>query len=405
VARYKSLQRGTAVLQKRQGGEVWTIRYRVRDPTSKSGWKQKREALPDCKSLKQALGVLSQRVSEQNVLNNSPRQAVGMTFESFASGLWQSYLENRNVKPSTVYSYQSMLNRYLLPSFGKRRLEEVTTVDLTQFFTKLRRKLAPKYALNLYALLRTMFEVATEYDLIASSPVRRKLHRPHGESKEKPGLGAAQIRQIIDNVPAQHRPLFLLAAVTGLRLGEVLAVRWGNIDFLDQILSVTHSLWRDQLVKPKTEASARSIHLPASLVDVLLSHKDRSPFTGPADFVFCKRDGAPLDPNYLRKKVLYPAMELAGIERRARAHGFHMFRHSAGSIVHAKTGDLKLAQELLGHARISTTSDIYVHVPEKMAKLATEIIAGELCCAQVVPMIEGESNCAQIVPKSQEPVN
>ena len=68
--------------------------------------------------------------------------------------------------------------------------------------------------------------------------------------------------------------------------------------------------------------------------------------------MFCKRDGAPLDPNYLRKKVLYPAMDLAGIERRARSHGFHMFRHSAGSIVHAKTGDIRLAQELLGHARI-----------------------------------------------------
>jgi site-specific recombinase XerD len=62
-----------------------------------------------------------------------------------------------------------------------------------------------------------------------------------------------------------------------------------------------------------------------------------------------------------------------------------MFRHSAGSIVHAKTGDLKLAQELLGHARISTTSDIYVHVPEKLAELATETIAGALICAQIVP--------------------
>src|SRR5260370_33088755 len=98
-------------------------------------------------------------------------------------------------------------------------------------------------------------------------------------------------------------------------------------------------------------------------------------------------------------------MDCVWVARRARAHRFHLFRLSAGSIVHATTGDLKLAQELLGHARISTTSDIYVRVPEKMAELATEIIAGELCCAQIVPMIGGESNCAQIVPKSQEPVN
>jgi site-specific recombinase XerD len=101
--------------------------------------------------------------------------------------------------------------------------------------------------------------------------------------------------------------------------------------------------------------------------------------------VFCKLDGSPLDPNYLRKKVLYPAMKEAGIVPQARAHGFHVFRHSAGSIVHAKTGDLKLAQELLGHAQMSTTSDIYVHVPEKVAERATEIVAHELSCAQIVP--------------------
>jgi integrase len=392
VARYKSLQRGTAVLQKRKGGAVWTIRYRIRDATAKSGWTQKREALPDCKSKKDALRTLSQRTNETNVLNNSPRQATGITFGTFASGLWQSYLENRNVKPSTVYSYQSMLNRYLLPTFGQRRLEEITSVELTQFFSKLRRDHAPKYALNLYALLRTMFEVATEYDLMESSPVRRKLHRPHDEVKEKPAATPEQLRQIIDNVTGEYRPLFVLAAITGLRLGEVLALRWASIDFPGHRLSVTHSLWRDKLVKPKTEASVRSIHLPATLVKVLLSHKHVSPFTGSEDFVFCKRDGAPFDPNFLRKKVLYPAMDSAGIQRKARAHGFHMFRHSAGSIVHAKTGNLKLAQKLLGHARISTTSDIYVHVPENLADLATEVIAGEL-------------NCAQIVPKSEESIN
>ena len=392
MARYKSLQRGTAVLQERKSGAVWTIRYRVRDATSKSGWTQKREVLLNCRSKKDALRTLSQRVSETNIVNNSPHQATGMTFAAFASGLWQSYLENRNVKPSTVYSYGSMLNRYLLPSFGQRRLEEITTVELTQFFTKLRKKLAPKYALNLYALLRIMFEVATEYDLIELSPLRRKLHRPQGESEVKPALTPLQLRHIIENIADKHRPLFLLAAITGLRLGEVLALRWGSIDLVKQRLSITHSLWRNQLVKPKTEASIRTIHLPAVLVEALSLHKGDSAFIDETDFVFCKGDGSPLEPNYLRKKVLYPAMKLAGIERKARAHGFHMFRHSAGSIVHAKTGDLKLAQELLGHARISTTADIYVHVPEKLAELATELIAGEL-------------NCAQIVPKSKESIN
>jgi len=385
---YRSVQRGTAVLQKRKDGSVWTIRYRVRDENSKQGWKQKREALPDCKSKKEALMLLSEKVSSANVSNNTKDEGRGVTFAMFTAGLWQTYLENRKVKPSTAYSYRSMLTRYLLPEFGANKLDQVTTSAITQFFSGVPRGLSAKYRLNLYALLRVMFEVASEYDLVDVSPVRRKLHRPQGAAKKKMALTPAELRKIIDNAPKEYRALFLTAVITGLRLGEVLGLRWVNVDLQDRRLSVTHSLWRDELMKPKTEASVRTIHLPVSLVDVLLSQRERSEFTNSSDFVFCKRDGSPLDPNYLRKKILYPAMKQAGIVPQARTHGFHMFRHSAGSIVHAKTGNLKLAQELLGHARISTTSDIYVHVPEKLAELATEVMAQELSCAQIVPKIE-----------------
>jgi integrase len=77
----------------------------------------------------------------------------------------------------------------------------------------------------------------------------------------------------------------------------------------------------------------------------------------------------------MRKHVLYPATDDAGIERVSRAYGFHVFRHSAGSIVHAITRDLKMAQSLLRHSRIDTTADIYVHVDEAVAEEATEALA------------------------------
>jgi integrase len=67
-------------------------------------------------------------------------------------------------------------------------------------------------------------------------------------------------------------------------------------------------------------------------------------------------------------------MDRAGIKRQPRTHGFHIFRHSAGSLVNALTGDLKLVQQLLAHARIATTADTYVHVPEG-ARKATETLA------------------------------
>ena len=103
-----------------------------------------------------------------------------------------------------------------------------------------------------------------------------------------------------------------------------------------------------------------------------------APFDRPGDFVFCRPDGRPYDPDVVREWVLYPAMDRLKIERTPGAYGFHLFRHSAGSRLHTLTGDIKLVQETLGHARASTTSDIYVHLDPEVADTATDVLAREL---------------------------
>jgi len=89
-------------------------------------------------------------------------------------------------------------------------------------------------------------------------------------------------------------------------------------------------------------------------------------------------DRRPYDPDVIRESVLYPAMDRAGIKRQDRSHGFHIFRHSAGSILHNATRDAKLVQNTLGHSRVSTTLDIYVHVDPKAAEQGTELLAKEI---------------------------
>jgi len=76
-------------------------------------------------------------------------------------------------------------------------------------------------------------------------------------------------------------------------------------------------------------------------------------------------------------RLLYPALKKAGIERGQNSHGFHLFRHSAASIVHEQTRDMSLAQRLLGHSRLSTTADIYAHT-ESEAEQATDTLAREI---------------------------
>lgn len=114
----------------------------------------------------------------------------------------------------------------------------------------------------------------------------------------------------------------------------------------------------------------------------LTNHLQNSQHIGPEDFVFSKPDGSTLGPDVLRRAVLYPALDRLGIPRDSRSAGFHTFRHSVGSFINEQTGNLKLAQKLLGHSNLSTTADIYTHTTqesEREAALAVErAIYGDL---------------------------
>ena len=371
-----SFQRGSAQLQNGK----WTIRYLVRDPNSPKGWKHKRETLPDCKSEKQARKVLSQRLTAVNTLNNNPRSMVRVVnLDEFEQTTWQTYLKTTSVADSTIYSYDAIYRHHIKSRLGGKRIDQITPSDLTAFFSRLRdEEMAPKYALNIYGMLNTMFEVAKAHDLIETIPLRRKLHRPEYRRTEKPVLTPAQIRAIVEQLPDEYKPFVFFIAVTGLRLGEARSIKWQDIDLGSGKLQVSRSIWRSRVKEPKTEASKRPLILPIELVNVLRYLWRQSRYSKPEDFVFCRMDGRPYDPDMIRESVLYPAMDRAGIKRQDRSHGFHIFRHTAGSIVHTATGNLKLIQEFLGHSRISTTSDIYVHVPETMTGQATEIMVKEI---------------------------
>jgi integrase len=97
-------------------------------------------------------------------------------------------------------------------------------------------------------------------------------------------------------------------------------------------------------------------------------HSQNSGVTGPEDFVSCKRDGTILNPDVLRKDVLYAALDRLNIPRPKRSSGFHAFRHSAATLINAETGNLKLTQRFLGHSNVSTTADIYTHTSVEMER-------------------------------------
>jgi integrase len=158
------------------------------------------------------------------------------------------------------------------------------------------------------------------------------------------------------------------------------------------------ALWEGQLLTPKTEGSVRTILFGPALLAALRVQKETAGKTSSEGFVFCKTDGSPLNPDVLRRDVLYPVLDRLNIPRTSRSSGFHTFRHSAASIVNDRTGNLKLVQKLLGHSNLNTTADVYTHTTteaERTAALALEqAIYGDLF--PVVPEIGNRNNKAAV---------
>jgi integrase len=394
VTRRQSYQQGyVSKPTPTRSGTVFKIRYRVKSADGK--WNQKAETLYGLSGKKAARAVLEERIRGASF---TKPQGSDLSLRAFVDAWWKPYLQRKGVKPSTRKNYDSILELHILPVFGDLRIDEIVPLHVERFIqTKVETGLSGKTVRNLLLVLQGIMSLALDSDLIDRSPIRNR-HKPTVDKHEKPIWSPAQLLNILSAAPIGLRAFFDCVALTGTRLGEVLALKWKHVDLERRILRIEHSLWRGQLLSPKTTASTRDIPLGSALNETLRNHRESSLHRGPDDFVFCKKDGSALDPDVLRKDALYPILDRLGIPRKKGASGFHTFRHSAASIVNERTGNLKLAQKFLGHSTIKMTADIYTHTSaetERGAAIALErAIYGDLF--PVVPNIENRNNFAAL---------
>jgi integrase len=231
-----------------------------------------------------------------------------------------------------------------------------------------------------------MLDVAEQYDVIIKSPIRSKLHRSRVPKVDKPTLTADQIKRVIDLMPDKEQLLCQLLAVTGMRVNEAQALRW--MDFKRGTITTNHGLYRGKLQAPKTDASKRTIHLAPVVVGLLLDFREQANFQAEDDFIFCRADGSPHNSTTLRNHLRVAMRQVVNWE--PRKFGFHIFRHSAGTLVYNQSRDLKLVQGTLGHSNIQTTANIYIHQSDKVRAEAGEYLAGEI----LAPLVTFEESQA-----------
>ncbi len=376
MTRRKTYQKGSVKLH----NSNWTLR--IRELVHASGkWQMHRYNLGKFKDRKDALKAADPIIRRVNECNNSEPQKLysRITFKDFLETHWKVYTVQAKHQISTIDTQNSLIQFHLSPVFDEKLMREVKPSDIGQFLhAKLNQKLSGSTLQMLYGLLRLMFDIAEQYDIIEKSPVRPKLHKPEIQRTEKPTLTAAEIRKVLASLSDEQERLFaLLIAITGMRVGEAQALRWMDFNAEGCTVTINHTLYRQQLKAPKTESSRDRVRLPVAVAGLLVAHRGQSAFAREEDFVFCRPDGSPLYQQTLRDH-LYKAMDKAEIKRTLWQYGFHIFRHSAGTLLYKKSRDLKLVQGTLRHADISTTSDIYVHLDDKVLSEGTEFLAEEI---------------------------
>jgi integrase len=340
-----------------EAGKSYIVRYR-----DQSG-RQRQKSCPTLDEAKRFRAKVT-----LNPATGSPRS--GPTVSEYAEE-WLSMLAG--VRPATAIEYRRDLENYVLPHIGAVRISALDArrirklaYDLREEKTKrapsgrswstVRRALAP---------LSVMLGAASEDGVIPARPWPR-LPTPRRDPLKRRHLSVDELAQLLAALPTpQDRLLVRFLAETGLRISELKALRWRDLALNDE--PVVCVLRRHRLVdgeqETKSERSSGTVPITPQLARELKAHRLRSGQPGAGELVFTGESGKRLDEANYRRRVLDRACARAGIA----PIGFHVLRHTHGSIVAAATRDVRAVQRRLRHASASFTLETYVHLLDDRA--------------------------------------
>jgi integrase len=289
----------------------------------------------------------------------APAGAEQLTLAEAGERLVRS-LEAEGRKASTLAAYESTLRAHLVPYFGERSISEITSEDVEGFVAASRAKgCAPKSIRNYIGTMHAIFD----YSKVRPNPVT-DARKPEATDTDPDirFLTEDEVEALLRAVPDDHvgpteRALYLTAALTGLRQGELFGLRWRDVDWTASRIRVRRSYARKragreaQFGRPKSKRSSRSVPMHDRVAAELERHFQRSNYQADDDLVFCHpHTGGPLDHSKVLKRFK-DALDAASL-RRLR---FHDLRHTFGAQMAAAGVPMRTLQEWLGHRDIKTT--------------------------------------------------
>jgi len=312
----------------------------------------------------QAEQLLADRLRPLNSGEFRPNSS--RTFRDYAEGSWLLEVLPA-VKHSTRRHYQYLLKVHLYPAFGSLQLRLITRDAVQSLLSaKLRSGLSWATVKHIRTVLGAVMGAAEMAELIPSNPVRKTRLPRRGPRKEKAIIAPEKIRELLDALPEPSQSLARLLVFTGLRIGELLALRWRDVDLESGVLRVTRSVYEGHFDEPKTARSRRSVPLGAESMKTLLARKPEG--ANPEGLIFSTRTGTAFERHNLSYKQLRPTckkLRLTGVS-------WHWLRHANATLLDAVGTPLGTVQALLGHSSAEITREIYLHSLPADARTAVQ---------------------------------
>lgn len=369
-ARRTGRKRGNneGTIRKREDRELYEARVTLPDGQRKSFYGKTRKEVQD--KLTAAM-----RDVQQGFPVTTGRQTFGQFLDR-----WLEDSARPTIAPATFDSYRRMIDRHIRPELGKLPLDKVTPQQIQRVQTAmLAQGLAPRTVAYARAIMRRSLGQAVKWNLLARNPVPL-VDAPKQRRHEPKFLTADEAKRLMQHIAGDRlEPLILLTLTTGLRRGEVLSLRWQDVDLDGGIVSIEgqYQKWDGawQWLPLKTNQSRRALAIPPIVVQSLRQYRPRQLAERLAagsdwqdfDLVFTTDHGTPLDGANLTRQF-QRRVKRAGIKHIS----FHGLRHSAATLLLARGMTIGQIQKILGHATGRLTSDLYAHYTREIAERAAD---------------------------------
>jgi|SRR5215218_584548 len=307
------------------------------------------------------------------VVLDAGKVTVADYLDRWLSDCLRPLVESSKMEHSTYVRYAGIVKNHISPTIGRKKLRNLSRAEVRALYSAKGKDLAPRSVDYIHLTLRKALNQAMRDDLIPRSVAAGERPRSSRTQEEIKALSSEQVRALLAAARGtRNEALYVVAVHTGLRQGELLGLKWPDVDLAGRRLSVRRALKITDhgldFGPPKNNASRRSVPLSKTAMTALRAHRTRQneerlrlgDLWQNQDLVFPNRVGKPLDHGNLYYREYKPLLQRAGLGD--EGFTFHSLRHTFATELFNQRKRPKIIQSLLGHSSITQTMDTYSHL-------------------------------------------